>query len=51
MCEYCRAAQKCMDGDYGDGKERRRRIEKKGLCYSCVQNIVNYWVDSNVKHE
>ena len=51
MCEYCIAARKCVNGDYGNGKERRKNIENRGLCYTCVQNIVNYLVGTDVRHE
>ncbi len=40
-----------MNGCYGEGKERRRKIENLGLCYTCVQIIVNYWVGSDIRHE
>lgn len=51
MCSHCDAARKIINGELGEGDERRENIENLGLCYACVQNLVNYYLGSSVRHE
>ena len=41
MKRYDEAAQKVLNGEYGNGEERRAALEAEGLMYELVQNKVN----------
>ena len=53
MCQYCEAARKCINGDYGNGSERKKKLEKEGYCYKCVQTLVNSFLGKpyKISHE
>jgi len=50
MCRNCQAAYKCIDGYYGDGYERKRRLEEDDFCYACIQNLVNAFLGLSKRH-
>lgn len=41
MSKNLAAAYDVMDGKYGDGEDRKRRLAAAGYDYSTVQNLVN----------
>ena len=45
MCELCEAAKKVIKGNYGNGKDRKKKLEDEGFCYYCVQNLVNSYLN------
>ena len=49
MCQYCEAARKCIKGDYGNGSERKEKLEKEGYCPKCVQTLVNSFLGKPYK--
>ena len=50
MCKYCKAAEDCIEGKYGNGRERREKLEAKGFCYFCVQTLVNHFIGRPCNH-
>ena len=39
--DYYTLAQEILDGDWGNGEERRRRLEAAGYDYALAQEYVN----------
>ena len=41
MCNYCNVAREVINGNWGNGQERKNRLRAAGYDYGIVQNIVN----------
>lgn len=51
MCFICEKAKACINGDYGNGNARKDSLEAEGLCYYCVQNMVNFFVGEGFRYQ
>ena len=41
MCNYCCVARQVINGNWGNGQDRKNRLRAAGYDYGIVQNIVN----------
>ena len=44
MCIYCDTALEVVAGKWGNGVERKKRLEKAGFDFKIVQHIVNLFL-------
>ena len=41
MCHYCNVARQVINGNWGNGQDRKNRLRAAGYDYGVIQNIVN----------
>ena len=50
MEKYGKIVDKVINGDFGNGEERIKKLTKAGYDYATIQNLVNKKLGSNVRH-
>jgi hypothetical protein len=50
MCHLCNVARDVIEGNWGNGEDRKRRLREAGYDYGIIQNIVNRMLGYPKRH-